>query len=135
MSVEARGNYMSLYKQKLIIKILEEEKYDYSTMISQIKVKENIVVLYRDKIIDQLEKKEEKKKEGNLDEKIEKVDEIIGKFQKHFKEQLVVYYKSSDSREGEIRDEPIHKVKNHQLIRYYSKLVEIFLNSFVRSLE
>ncbi|MCG3256152.1 MAG: hypothetical protein KAU62_08725 [Candidatus Heimdallarchaeota archaeon] len=126
---------MSLYKQKLIIKILEEEKYDYSTMISQIKVKENIVVLYRDKIIDQLEKKEDKKKEGNLEEKIEKVDEIIGKFQKHFKEQLVVYYKSSDSREGEIRDEPIHKVKNHQLIRYYSKLVEIFLNSFVRSLE
>ena len=126
---------MSLYKQKLITKILEEEKYDYSTMISQIKVKDNIVVLYRDKIIDQLEKKEEKKKEGNLDEKIEKVDEIIGKFQKHFKEQLVVYYKSSDSREGEIRDEPIHKVKNHQLIRYYSKLVEIFLNSFVRSLE
>jgi len=39
-------------------------------MIHQIKVKENIVVLYRDKIIDQLEKKEEEKKEGNIEEKL-----------------------------------------------------------------
>lgn len=42
-----------------------------------------------------------------MEEKIEEVDKIIGKFRKHFKEQLVVYYKSSDQREGEIRDEPI----------------------------
>ena len=43
------------------------------------------------------------KKEG----KIEKIDEIIGNFKKHFKKQLVAHYKSSDEREGEIIDEPI----------------------------
>ena len=94
---------MSLYKQKMITKILEEEEYDYSTMKNQIEVKENIAVLYRDKIIEKIEEK----KEGEIEEKIEEVDKIIRKFGKHFKEQLVVYYKSSDQREGEIRDEPI----------------------------
>ena len=38
-------------------------------MINQIKVKENIVVLYRDRIIEQIEKKEEEKKEGDLEER------------------------------------------------------------------
>ncbi|MEE9409575.1 MAG: hypothetical protein V3V41_01455 [Candidatus Heimdallarchaeota archaeon] len=88
---------------RAINRICEKEKIDHEPFYNSIEVKGEKILLFREKLVKETERRKSmmyekyielkaKKKKNTIDE----IDETIEKLRRYFKERLVIFYKSSE---------------------------------------